>query len=146
MKYLLHFRKDLLEGIIKDGGCIELVPKMCPRSNSLPPPLPPPTFQTKNDEKKDNGSQEKGKRLSISLINPFRTRKSSIFLAMIWGTFVREGTLFLENANRINLSTEQQSHLPQALCHIIGIWRLIYKLGMVKMNQTHKLHKLFCEQ
>ena len=48
---------------------------------------------------------------------------------MIWGTFGREGSFFLENAGRINLPTEQQRHLPQTLCHIISTWKL-YKLGM----------------
>ena len=53
---------------------------------------------------------------------------------MIWGSFGREGSCFLENAGRIDLPARQQRHLPQTLCHIIGMWKS-YKFGMVRLNQ-----------
>ena len=61
---------------------------------------------------------------------------------MIWGSFGREGSHFLENAGRIHRLAGEQRHLPQTLCHIIGMWKL-YKSGMVRVNQMHKLQEFF---
>ena len=71
----------------------------------------------------------------------FPTRKLVIF-PMIGGSFGSAGSLFLENAGKINLPAEQQRHLPQTVCHLIGTWNL-NKFGMVRVDQTHKLQEIF---